>query len=104
MKIKRMIKKYIKIECKHKWKCFMGFESICKKCGITYTEYKREFSLSEKRRSIFEPEAKLFYYKEKDIKEFIRLLKEELHKKIPNLREGWSMTIDKEIDKLVGEI
>lgn len=23
----------------HKWICCMGFESICKRCGITYTEY-----------------------------------------------------------------
>lgn len=26
-------------ECKHRWRCLAGFDSVCKKCGLTYTEY-----------------------------------------------------------------
>ena len=38
----------------------------------------------------------------KDIIEFIERLKKELHNEIPCLREGWSVAIDKIIDKLAG--
>lgn len=42
-------------------------------------------------------------YLEKDVKTFIKKLKEDLHKEIPSLREGWGMTVDGVIDKRAGE-
>lgn len=67
---------------------------------------KRDFCLSEKRRIPFDcvPDNKTFYfYPENDIKEFIKILKDEIHKLGSFSERNFKIVFPQIIDALAGE-
>ena len=71
-----------------------------------------EFNLSEKEQMILSFEDKIFYYRKEDVKEFIKRIKKELHKRdldnyiglcysIKDIEDGKGIVLSKWIDKLL---